>query len=359
MELWIAAAQNIAIIAIVSLVIMKACDAFEQSASYLGRNMGAGARGSLVDAIGSSLPELLVTLMFVASGKPELILAGVAVTAGSAIFNAVLIPALSILAARDEDGNKVESFTLSRKTTLRDGIWLLAVEGVLIWFLGFSSFTMIMGGSLLALYVMYAMHVMYDSSKSEEDSDEYEFESLESTSTFKAILNCDFNKLFFKDKEFTTTTAWAVLGAAVLVIGIACHFLAVGVEGFAVAIGIPVYFSAVVLGAAATSVPDTILSIKSAKRGDYEDAVGNAIGSNIFDVTVSLALPICLYLAVEGGSLPMEQSSDLVMLRWFVLGTSAAVVASLFAQSQKVCKKTAVFLLSLYAVWIGYIVSAM
>lgn len=355
---YLVAAQYLAIIGVVSLVIMQACNCFEQSASYIGRNMGAGARGSLVDAIGSSLPELMVTLMFVATGKPELILAGVAVTAGSAIFNMVLIPALSILAARDANGNKVTSFKLDRSTLLRDGFWLLLVESVLIYFLGMSSFTMLMGGVLLSLYVMYVIHVIYDSKKSGNDKqDNYEYESLDSKNTLHALLNFDFNKLIFNDRSFTTMSAWVVLLCSVIVIGIACHYLAVGVEGFAIAVGVPVYFSAVVLGSAATSVPDTILSVKSARRGDGQDAIGNAVGSNIFDVAPALAIPICLYLLVEGGALPLQQSEDLTILRMFVLGTSAAVIASLVIQANNITRKTAFFLFSIYAFWVGYIIS--
>ncbi len=348
--------QAFALIVIAALLIMQLCNVFEPAAGYLGRNMSAGAKGSTIDAIGSSLPELMVTMMFLASGKPELILAGVAVTAGSAVFNAIVIPMMSIFWAKDKKGNKVKGFSLNKKVILRDGFWLLLVEGVLIWFLGFSQFSLLMSGFLLSLYVMYVFHVMYDSRNSTEEKEEYEFESIESTSTFKAIINFDFNKILFNDKPFTTVTAWVVLGLAVVGIALSCHLLAVGVEDFAVAAGVPVYFSAVVLGAAATSIPDTILSMKSAKKGEYEDAVGNAVGSNIFDVTVALALPIAIYLGVEGGTLPLEQSSDLTMLRWFVMGTSAAVIISLFVKAHNITKGTAFFFLGLYATWIGYIV---
>lgn len=350
-------AQPIAFILLASLVIMFACNVFEQSASYLGRNMSGGARGALIDAIGSSLPELMVTLMFVASGKPELILAGISVTAGSAIFNAVIIPALSIFAAKDENGNKVNSFEIYRPALLRDGFYLLVVEGVLIYFLGDDTFTLAMAGILLAMYVVYAVHVIFDSVRLGNDfpDDEYEYESLESN-WIQAVYRFDFNKLLFKDKPMTTKTAWTVLLLAVAIIGIACHYLAVGIEDISSVFGIPVYFAAVVLGAAATSVPDTILSIKSAQRGDYEDAVGNAIGSNIFDVTVSLALPIALYLIYSDKvGLPLEQSDDLLALRWFVLGTSAAVIAALVATSRNVTRKTAWFLIALYFVWISFI----
>lgn len=357
-DLVVALAQPVAFVLIASIVIMFACNVFEQSASYLGRNMNGGARGALIDAIGSSLPELMVTLMFVASGRPELILAGIAVTAGSAIFNAVLIPALSIFAAKDENGNKVESFSIFRPSLIRDGFYLLVVEGVLIYFLGHHTFTLAMAGILLALYVVYAVHVISDSVRlGNDDSESYEYESLESNNVLQAIYRFDFNKLLFGDKPFTTPRAWVVLLLAVGVVGLACHLLADGIEGVSLAIGVPVYFSAVVLGAAATSVPDTILSIKSAKRGDYEDAVGNAIGSNIFDVTVALALPIALYLVFSSSvnGLPVEQSTELLHLRWFVFGTSAAVIAALVATANNVTKKTAWFLLSIYGVWVGFI----
>lgn len=348
--------QWFGILGLVCIVIMYSCNTFEQSANYLGRNLNGGARGALVDAIGSSLPELMVTFMFVATGQPELILAGVAVTAGSAVFNSVLIPAVSILAAKDENGNKVSSFSLRRPVLLRDGAYLLAVEAVLIFMLGMNAFTLAMAGILLALYVAYAIHVIVDSKREGEGPDDYEYESLESTNKWVALLKFDFNKLLFNDKPLTTVSAWIVLIGAVLVIGIACHYLALSIENIAVGFGVPVYFSAVVLGAAATSLPDTILSVKSARRGDYEDAVGNAIGSNIFDVTVSLALPIAIYLLATGGVLPIEQSEDLTMLRWFVLGTSAAVIAGLVMSANKVTNTIAYYFLGLYAVWIGYIV---
>lgn len=64
------------------VMIAKSCDFFEHGANYLGRNMSAGSKGALIDALGSSMPELLVNLAFVMTGKPELILAGIAVTAG-------------------------------------------------------------------------------------------------------------------------------------------------------------------------------------------------------------------------------------------------------------------------------------
>ena len=73
--------------------------------------------------------------------------------------------------------------------------------------------------------------------------------------------------------------------------------------------GIPIYFIAVVLASAATSVPDTILSMKDAQKGNYDDAVSNALGSNIFDVCFALGFPLFLFTIIYG---PIEMSHDTV-----------------------------------------------
>ena len=83
-------------------LIKYACDKFESNADYLGRNMSPGIKGATINAIGSSMPELLTGMAFLFTvthlGAAEAFLSAVAVTAGSAIFNAVIIPAMVILA---------------------------------------------------------------------------------------------------------------------------------------------------------------------------------------------------------------------------------------------------------------------
>ena len=104
----------------------------------------------------------------------------------------------------------------------------------------------------------------------------------------------DFNSRFYQGREFDTVRAWVVLLAAVISIGLACAGIA-GVETVAHCLGVPSYFTAVILAAAATSVPDTALSVKDALKGDYDDALANAIGSNIFDICVCIGLPLLVY----------------------------------------------------------------
>ena len=85
-------------------------------------------------------------------------------------------------------------------------------------------------------------------------------------------------------KQINTLNAWALLLFSMLVIGLACIVLIHSCELLSAEMGIAPYFIAVVLASAATSVPDTILSYRDAVAGQYDDAVANALGSNIFDI---------------------------------------------------------------------------
>ena len=46
----------------------------------------------------------------------------------------------------------------------------------------------------------------------------------------------------------------------------------------------------------ASSIPDTILSVKDAQNKKYKDAFSNAYGSNIFDICIGIGLPVLIYL---------------------------------------------------------------
>ena len=90
----------ILIIVFCCIVIWKASDGFETSSEYLGRNMSEGVRGATINAIASSMPELFTTIFFLWFLKDtDGFSGGIGTTAGSAIFNGMIIPAVVIFAA--------------------------------------------------------------------------------------------------------------------------------------------------------------------------------------------------------------------------------------------------------------------
>jgi len=54
------------IMIICSIIIAKACDVFEAATDYIGRNLNDGVKGATLNAIGSSMPEFLTTVFFLA-----------------------------------------------------------------------------------------------------------------------------------------------------------------------------------------------------------------------------------------------------------------------------------------------------
>lgn len=343
------------ILIIFSCYLLKfSCDTFEQAAGYLGRNFPSGVKGATVNAIGSSMPEMCVVIVCLFwLNDPQLVIVALGVTAGSAIFNGCVIPALSIIKAKDAQGNPVRQIELNKRSLLRDVFWVLTAEVALIVCLGFTEFTLWMALILNAIYVGYAVHLYFDA-KQHAEEEEYEYEEIDDRGILGNLVTFNFNAMLFSNKSFTLSSALIVLTLAIIVISGSSHILVEGVLGSAAVLGVPEFFSGLVFGAAASSVPDLILSVKDAQKGEYEDAVANPLASNTFDTTVAFALPLCAWFAINGiDSLPMAQGEHLTILRWSIVGITAAVACSLLFNYRKVTKTVAYFLLIMFAVWAG------
>ena len=161
----------------------------------------------------------------------------------------------------------------------------------------------------------------------------------------------------FSGRDFSTSTAWIVLILSTVTIGGACLGLAHSVEATAVALDIPLYFVAVILAAGATSVPDTVISVRDALKGEYDDAIANAVGSNTFDICVALGLPLMLYCLLNGTDVSLigEANGEVQGLRIFLIIVSV-VVLGLLLVLPSIGKGTALIFAVLYMVWTGYII---
>ncbi len=374
---------SLGMVLVAMYIIKYACDSFEDASDYLGTEvykMAPGVRGATLEAIASSLPELFTTLflLFVFHDQGGFA-AGIATCAGSAVFNAVVIPAVCILAVtiRGVNGTVIERLQLEQSTIIRDGFFFILAELCLIVFLGTGVLSWWMGLALMGLYAVYFAVLMrgFGSETDEEESEEEEDrdEGEDTPSFISALLTFDFNHLLFSGQDFTAGRAWVVLGLATSTIAGACYLLSESVILSADALGVEAYFTAVILGAAATSVPDTILSYKDAMKGDYDDAVANAVGSNIFDICVALGFPLALYTGLQllnggTGSIPVTPegaSGDGVQTLRIVLIAVSILIVGLFLSAPKtkeddktllsIGKGHGFAMLVIYAGWTGYI----
>ena len=149
-----------------------------------------------------------------------------------------------------------------------------------------------------------------------------------------------------------------LLGISTMVMTFGTWLLVYGTDLFGDITNIPLIFVAVVLSAAATSVPDTIISIKDARKGNYDDAVSNALGSNIFDIAFALGFPILLYNLIHGES--MTLNSDLLAFTqevwvFLLLATFLALIIMLIGK--KFTRTKAFIMLGLYMLFLVFVVT--
>lgn len=368
-------------VAFSSYVLAKSCNSFEGAADWLGRKLPPGVKGATINAVGSSLPELFTTiaLLFFIGGN-EVFGAGIAVTAGSAVFNSDIIPCLCIIVVTapalarllvrvgtlgflrlNRDWHTTDSFEIDKPALIRDGIAVLIAEAVLIVLLGKSTLTWTDGAILMAIYLPYVALMAWQSSKYPviQDSEvSHHMAHVEKLPFKKAILDFDFNSLYFGGAHYESGKAhrpWIVLLSAVAVISGACYVLGETIVKSAELLGVHAIVTALFLGAAASSVPDTILSVKDSMKGNHNDAISNAVGSNTFDICVALGFPLFLYGITEG-TIPMPEHDSVLGLR-IALVVVTAVILGTFLVPKKVKFWQAVVLAILYIAWTVYILS--
>lgn len=335
------------------LLIWRACDGFEIASEYIGRNLSEGVRGGTINAISSSVPELFTTLiaLFVLADRDGFAI-GIGTTAGSALFNGMIIPAACILTVIGATilGVRVTSVNVSTKVLLRDGISLIFCEFILILLINGQRLHWWQGLILMGLYFSYLALMLLsmksasdtDSGESAEDDDKDDDkddgdagDEAPSSALGKLFYWLSLGPLMDLERHFIRDhhrqamqeerwNGWPLLLTSTAVITVACWLLVKACEWLGtgsehdpsytlfgqefVGLGMPAMFVAVIFASMATSVPDTVMSIRDARDGDYDDAVANALGSNIFDICFALGFPLFLFTLFYG---PIEMSPEI------------------------------------------------
>lgn len=342
-------------VSISCLIIWRASDGFEAAASYLGRHLSEGVKGATINAIASSMPELLTTFFFLFYlGDENGFSGGIGTTAGSAIFNGMIIPAAVILVVVFSGAAK--KIVVMRKVLLRDGIALILAEIILITMISGDTLDWRHGLMLMVVYVIYATYTLGTMKKKDRDTvEEYHLE-VDRMPAIRSFFTFNLKSFILGENKIKKSNAWVLLVVSTTIIAVACLLLVYSIEQMGQTMGIPIMFLAIVLASAASSVPDTILSMRDAKKGNYDDAVSNALGSNIFDISFALGLPLFLYTIIYS---PIHMSPEIILqsgeLRMFLLIlTVVAFIIYLSGKSLGIGK--AIALISMYIVFLLYII---
>ncbi|MDB2686473.1 hypothetical protein N9Y42_04620, partial [Mariniblastus sp.] len=312
------------------------------------------------------MPELFTGLFFVIvalSGSTDQVTrlsqsaegygSTIATCAGSSIYNLVLIPAVCAIAVSFYRPAK-PFVEIGRDCVNRDGMWVIAVQFGLLYFLFQPKLHWWMAVVALVAYLFYVLHLAlatraYQKQLAIDDGPVEEPDS--ETSLFFGMFDLQLNGL----------SATLVLLGSTLVAAVACYFLVELTNTSAKELGVSPFFVAVILTAAVSSIPDTFMSLGSAMRGDDSGAVSNVFGSNIFDICIGMSIPllVCCYLndwqpvALVGEN--GKTMDGVVGLRVLLFLLSVCALSCMW-YFRKISRSTAIVFCGLYAVFVGYAV---
>ncbi len=321
----------ISLIMISTIVIWRAGDFFSPAATYIQNkhDIPQSIKAAVIDAIASSFPEFCVAVIAVIMlGRAEV---GIASIVGSALYNVLVIPAAAGLVA-------ASPMVISKEVVWRDNIYYLGVTlllGAMLWL-----FPNEWGAGVAVLFLLaylgyvFLLHNDFKKAK-KQNSDSQEHDILE-------IKTEDEDELELTSEK----KAWMWIAGMMIVMGGASHLLVESSLALGDLLGIDGVIMGFVVIAAGTSVPDTALSVISAKKGQYDAAISNVFGSNIFDICICLSIPILLALAMSG-----EQTAiDLPQLGliWSLIGATFLAVYLFWSNNYTLTKAKAGMMGMLY-----------
>lgn len=277
-------------------------DKLVYGAAALARNFGISPLviGMTILAMGSSAPEMMVSATAALDGKTDTAVGNVI---GSNIANIALILGITALIKP----LSISSRVIRRELPLMIGVTLLA--GAILWdnHLGFYE-----GVLLFVLFAafLFAMLQISRSEKKNGDAflDEQESEIPQGVSNPKAAM-------------------WVVLG--LIILPLAADMLVDNAVIIAKYFGMSDLVIGLTIIAVGTSLPELAASLAGVMKGEDDMAVGNLIGSNVFNILAVMGIP---------GILNPSILSEFVMGRdfWVMLGVSLLLVVMALGKSRSV-----------------------
>jgi cation:H+ antiporter len=311
-----------------TVIVWIGSSALERASGRLARHYGLPrlVQGTLIAAVGSSAPEIAsAVIATIRYGEFEL---GVGIIVGSAVFNILVIPALSVLLAdsqldtgRDVVYKEAQFYMLSVAALFL--VFALAVIYYPIDGDGLrGAVTRPLAISLLALYGLYVFVQYLDVSEAETKS------------------------ISLSGRSFLVEWAMLLGGIALIIAGVeGLVFAAVGLgETF----GTPSFLWGLTVVAAASSLPDAFISVAAARLDEPAVSLGNVLGSNIFDLLV--AIPAGVLLA---GATTVSFAAAVPMMAFLVVAT---IVLFTFARTgMTITNREGAAMLLLYGAFVGWL----
>lgn len=248
----------LALIAGLVLLVWSA-DRFVIGAAATAKNFGMSPMliGLTIVSFGTSAPEILVSLMAATSGAGDLAIGN---ALGSNIANIALVLGITAIIAP----LPVKSGVLKKELPLLLGVTLLA--GILLFDMQLGRIDGLILLAALGL-CLYLFNRFQKTTPHDELSEEEELPEME---TRLALF-------------------WLIIGLTIL--AISSRMLVWGATEIALSLGVSKLVIGLTIVAIGTSLPELAASVASALKNHHDIAIGNVVGSNIFNLLAVMAIP--------------------------------------------------------------------
>ena len=313
--------------------LVKFCDLFVGAASSIAKKLKIAPMiiGLTVVAMGTSCPELAVSVSdsiscLVNGGNANVAIGNVV---GSNICNILLVLGLSIVFTPII----VKKSSLKKEFPFLLGISLLLVLFVIIAGAATGTYQVDrwMGIVFVVLMVAYLIFLVIDAKRHPNEEE---------------------NQEEIKDMKMWKSILFVVLGATGIAAG--GEFVVFGAKGLAVtgatAMGINHDLAEALVGltivAVGTSLPELVTSVVAARKGENDIALGNVVGSNIFNILFVLGISATVNPLTTGKQIIV----DLIVMM------TVTLLLFGFALTKKLNRKMGFVFLAIYVLYLTYLI---
>lgn len=242
-------------------MLIKGADWFVEGTSGIARKMGIPQLvvGLTIVAMGTSAPEAAVSITAALKDTADIAVGNVV---GSNILNIFIILGVT----------SVITTVAIQKSTLKIEIPYMIFISILFVVMGMTgnSISRIEGVILWVFFIIYLVYLFILAKNGKEENEKVE------TSTIKLLLS-------------------AIVGAVIVVLG--SNVTVDSATEIAKAFGMTDRFIGLTIVALGTSLPELVTSVTAARKGNADIAIGNVVGSNLFNIlfvlgTSSLIIPM-------------------------------------------------------------------
>ena len=216
--------------------------------------------GLTIVAMGTSMPEFCVSLVSALKGTTDLAVGNIV---GSNIFNTLLIVGVSAWVA---------PMTILKSTVRKDIPFALFASVILLIMCLDGNISRLDAGILFVLFLVF-MYVTLKGAKTKDDDTAAKTDSIED------------NK---KPMAAWLSIVWIIVGLACLIGG--SNLFVEGATKVAEHIGVSEAVIGLTIVAGGTSLPELATSVVSARKGNRGIAIGNVLGSNVFNILAILGV---------------------------------------------------------------------